>query len=163
MDARLVCFMFSTDIYIRNSQLFLYSPYHSVVLRPYLSHTQIAHRRHILVMWIAVQKKVCILVSSLVCLGAVFHPGSQIFPDQEWKHRCYMTCLSPVLDAISKPQLLYDTVLDLDKQIRDFSIPAVLRNKDVHSRSIVMQRASLSTALEAGMHFPHSLTCRCKN
>jgi hypothetical protein len=68
---------------------------------------------------------------------------------QEWKHSCYLTCLAPVLDAISQPTLDYDTVLDLDKRIRDFSIPTPLRNKDIHSRSIVMQRASLEAALEA--------------
>ena len=61
-----------------------------------------------------------------------------------------MQCLAPVLDAISQPKLEYETVLDLDKRIRDFSIPAPLRNKDLQSRSLIMQRASLSTALEAG-------------
>ncbi|KAF8904123.1 fungal-specific transcription factor domain-containing protein [Gymnopilus junonius] len=68
---------------------------------------------------------------------------------QEWKHSCYKQCLAPVLDAISKPHLEYETVLDLDKHIRDFSIPAPLRNKDIQSRSLIMQRASLTTALEA--------------
>jgi len=48
----------------------------------------------------------------------------------------------------------YDTVLDLDKRIRDFPIPESLRNKDINSRPIVMQRASVSTALEAGTAFP---------
>ena len=57
------------------------------------------------------------------------------------------------LDAVPKPTLDYDTALDLDRRIRDFSIPASLRNRDVNSRSIVMQRASLSTVLEAGMSY----------
>ena len=74
--------------------------------------------------------------------------------DQEWKHACYEQCLAPVLDAILKPTLDYDTVLDLDRRTRDFSIPASFRDRDVNSPSIVMQRASLSTALEAGTsHF----------
>ncbi|KAF9005440.1 hypothetical protein BDQ17DRAFT_1240026 [Cyathus striatus] len=64
---------------------------------------------------------------------------------QEWKHLCYLQCLAPVLDAISKPSLEYTTVLDLDKTIRDFSIPAPLRQKELHSRSLIMQKASLST------------------
>jgi len=72
------------------------------------------------------------------------------FTDQEWKHSCYLFCLAPVLDAISKPYLEYDTVLDLDKRIRDFSIPNPLKDRDANSRSIVMQRASLTSALEAG-------------
>lgn len=71
--------------------------------------------------------------------------------DQEWKHTCYINCLAPVLDAISKPKLEYSDVLDLDKRIRDFSVPAPLRSKKLQSRSLVMQKASLSTALEAGM------------
>ncbi|KAJ3551627.1 hypothetical protein NP233_g13045 [Leucocoprinus birnbaumii] len=69
---------------------------------------------------------------------------------QEWKHSCYKQCLVPVLDAICKPGLEYRAILDLDRSIRDFSIPASLRNKDqLKSRSQVMQRASLGTALEA--------------
>lgn len=74
------------------------------------------------------------------------------FTDQEWKHSCYEQCLVPVLDAISKPGLEYKSILDLDRRIRDFSIPAPLRNKEnLTSRSLVMQRASLGTALEAGV------------
>lgn len=70
---------------------------------------------------------------------------------QEWKHACYQQCLVPVLDAISKPGLEYKATLDLDRRIRDFSIPAPLRNKDkLTSRTMVLQRASLGTALEAG-------------
>lgn len=75
--------------------------------------------------------------------------------DQEWKHSCYLHCLAPVLDAISQPSLDYATVIQLDKQIRDFLIPD-LRNKNGHSRSIVMQKASLLTALEASMSPLHS-------
>ena len=74
--------------------------------------------------------------------------------DQEWKHSCYLHCLAPVLDAISQPSLDYATVIQLDKQIRDFLIPDLQRDKDGHSRSIVMQNASLSTALEASMSLP---------
>jgi len=74
--------------------------------------------------------------------------------DQEWKHSCYIHCLAPVLDAISQPSLNYETVMDLDNRIRDFSIPSHLRDGGAHPRSIVMQKASLSTALEAGMSPP---------
>ncbi|KAJ3504637.1 hypothetical protein NLJ89_g7836 [Agrocybe chaxingu] len=56
---------------------------------------------------------------------------------------------SPVLDAISQPNLNYDTVLELDTRIRDFSMPIPLRNKESRSRFVIIQRASLSTALEA--------------
>jgi hypothetical protein len=76
--------------------------------------------------------------------------------DQEWKHSCYRECLAPVLDVISQPSLLeYSVVLDLDKKIRDFSIPDPLRSRSgvLQSRSLIMQKASLSTALEAGASF----------
>jgi hypothetical protein len=76
-------------------------------------------------------------------------PSESLHFFQEWKHACYIHCLAPVLDNISQPNLTYDTVLDLDMRIRDFAIPASLRNKDINTKSIVMQRASLSTALEA--------------
>jgi len=66
--------------------------------------------------------------------------------DQDWKHSCYFHCLAPVIDAISQPSLHYDTVLDLDRQIRDFSFSRPPRNKNDDSRFIV----ALSTALEAG-------------
>lgn len=84
----------------------------------------------------------------LLSSGSVF--ANRLIIVQEWKHSCYIHCLAPVLDNISQPNLNYDTVLDLDKRIRDFAIPVSLRNKDINTKSIVMQRASLSTALEAG-------------
>ncbi|KAF9453099.1 hypothetical protein P691DRAFT_801957 [Macrolepiota fuliginosa MF-IS2] len=76
--------------------------------------------------------------------------GGSLHHFQEWKHACYQQCLVPVLDAISKPGQEYKSILDLDRRIRDFSIPAPLRNKEkLKSRSMVLQRASLGTALEA--------------
>jgi len=70
--------------------------------------------------------------------------------DQEWKHTCYTECLAPVLDVISQPSLEYSVVIDLDNKIRDFSSPPPLRNGAPHTRSLLMQKASLSIALEAG-------------
>ncbi|KAF9523895.1 fungal-specific transcription factor domain-containing protein [Crepidotus variabilis] len=68
---------------------------------------------------------------------------------QEWKHDCYLHCLAPVIDVISQPNINYSTVLELDRRIRDFYVPAALRDKDATNRTVVVQRASLSTALEA--------------
>ncbi|KAF9561088.1 hypothetical protein CPC08DRAFT_689382 [Agrocybe pediades] len=86
---------------------------------------------------------------SYVLDEGIGNPSESFHYYQEWKHSCYLMCLAPVLDAISQPSLNYDTVLDLDKKIRDFSIPDLLRDRNSNSRSIVMQRASLSSALEA--------------
>ncbi|KAG6853953.1 hypothetical protein C0991_012277 [Blastosporella zonata] len=70
--------------------------------------------------------------------------------NQEWKHSCYTECLAPVLEVISQPTLEYSIVIDLDTKIRDFSLPAPLRTGNTtHSRSLFMQKASLSIALEA--------------
>lgn len=70
--------------------------------------------------------------------------------DQEWKHSCYIHCLSPVLEIISSPVIDYATVIDLDRKIRDFSTPRPLQSGITQSRPLIMQKASLSTALEAG-------------
>lgn len=86
-----------------------------------------------------------------------FTDGDVRMSDQEWKHSCYFHCLAPVIDAISQPSLHYDTVLDLDRRIRDFSFPSLLRKKSDDSRFLVAQQASLSTALEAGKKFLHSI------
>ncbi|KIK04109.1 hypothetical protein K443DRAFT_437751 [Laccaria amethystina LaAM-08-1] len=57
----------------------------------------------------------------------------------QWKH-C-VTQPSSVLES------LYATVLDLDRRIRDFLIPALLRYGETQSSSIVLQKASLGTTL----------------
>ncbi|KAF5330260.1 hypothetical protein D9758_014460 [Tetrapyrgos nigripes] len=67
---------------------------------------------------------------------------------QEWKHSCYVDCLAPVLDAISQPGLEYTTVIELDKKIRDFHIPSPLQARRPPSRTMMMQKASLTIALE---------------
>lgn len=60
----------------------------------------------------------------------------------------------PVLDAISKPGLEYKSILELDRRIRDFTVPLPLRNKEkCASRDIALQRASMGTAVEAGEYF----------
>ncbi|KAG6889813.1 hypothetical protein C0992_003928 [Termitomyces sp. T32_za158] len=69
---------------------------------------------------------------------------------QEWKHSCYTECLAPVLDVVSQPSLDYGIVVDLDTKIRDFSFPPPLTTGNMsRSRSLQMQKASLSIALEA--------------
>ncbi|KDQ25531.1 hypothetical protein PLEOSDRAFT_1097493 [Pleurotus ostreatus PC15] len=70
---------------------------------------------------------------------------------QEWKHSSYISCLSPVLELISGPpsSLDYAQVIELDTRIREFTVPPPLRSGATHSRQLMMQKASLSTALEA--------------
>ncbi|KAG6835912.1 hypothetical protein H0H93_013452 [Arthromyces matolae] len=77
-------------------------------------------------------------------------PSESLHYYQEWKHSCYIECLAPVLEVISQPSLEYSIVVDLDTKIRDFSFPAPLRAGQMpQSRSLQMQKASLSIALEA--------------
>ncbi|KAF8340767.1 hypothetical protein F5887DRAFT_439676 [Amanita rubescens] len=74
-------------------------------------------------------------------------PTESLHYYQEWKHSCYVQCLAPVLEAISNPSLDYAVVLELDKRIRDFSMPMPLRKGQ--SRALFLQKGSLSAALEA--------------
>ncbi|KAF8073427.1 hypothetical protein FPV67DRAFT_1410778 [Lyophyllum atratum] len=76
-------------------------------------------------------------------------PSESLHYYQEWKHSCYIECLAPVLEVTSQPQLEYSTVIELDTKIRDFSFPPPLRTGSPHTRSLLMQKASLSIALEA--------------
>ncbi len=69
---------------------------------------------------------------------------------QEWKHSCYVHCLAPVLELISQPNWEYTKVLELDAKIRDFSVPTALRARNPQHRSFLMQKASLTTAIETG-------------
>jgi len=93
-----------------------------------------------------IPQRACIIVRfSFSLRQAIPHFDS----DQEWKHSCYVHCLAPVLEVQNRP-LDYSIVIDLDKKIRDFSIPPPFRSGVAQSRSLIMQRASLSTALEAG-------------
>ncbi|KIL59222.1 hypothetical protein M378DRAFT_1018412 [Amanita muscaria Koide BX008] len=92
-------------------------------------------------------------ISYTDCPRPSYGPGEGCDPTEslhyyhEWKHSCYVQCLAPVLDAISNPSLDYSEVLNLDRRIRDFSIPAPLRNGQ--SRALFLQRGSLSNAFEA--------------
>ncbi|KAL0961371.1 hypothetical protein HGRIS_006327 [Hohenbuehelia grisea] len=78
-------------------------------------------------------------------------PAESLHYFQEWKHSSYITCLSPVLEVVSSPPsaLNYEVVIDLDRRIRDFTVPPPLRSGETQSRQLMMQKASLSTALEA--------------
>lgn len=55
--------------------------------------------------------------------------------------------LSSITQPSSVLESLYATILDLDRRIRDFLIPALLRNCETESSSIVLQKASLGTTL----------------
>ncbi|KAL4252529.1 Zinc cluster transcription factor 30 [Pleurotus pulmonarius] len=78
-------------------------------------------------------------------------PAESLHFFQEWKHSSYISCLSPVLELISGPpsSLDYAQVIELDTRIREFTVPPPLRSGATHSRQLMMQKASLSTALEA--------------
>jgi len=144
-----VSYVFSCSSLVLSLMRAVFSLCHWVVLLLCPSATWIVRVPHIRPMRTAIFRRVCTTVRNSCRFDKfifVSHPSL----DQEWKHSCYLHCLAPVLDAVSQPSVNYETVQDLDKRIRDFSIPVPLRNKDAHSRSIIMQRASLSIVLEAG-------------
>lgn len=72
---------------------------------------------------------------------------------QQWKHSYFGECLSPVLDALSRPTVPpYSDVLALDRRVRDFPIPDVLRSWNdgrLQPRALTMQKGSVCTAIEA--------------
>ncbi|KAG5644901.1 hypothetical protein DXG03_007453 [Asterophora parasitica] len=77
-------------------------------------------------------------------------PSVSLHYYQEWKHSCYIKCLAPVLQLTSQPTMDYAAVIELDTRIRDFSFPLPLRtDAALQTRSLLMQKASLSIALEA--------------
>jgi hypothetical protein len=60
-----------------------------------------------------------------------------------------------MLEVVSSQSLDYTKVLELDKTIRNFYIPPIFEDSDTaFSRPLTMQKASLLTALEAGMAAP---------
>ena len=124
------------------------SPCHSDVLRPYRFHTRIVHVRYISQTFLTNRRKVYTIVS--VPLPEVIISCSIHFIVQEWKHSCYVHCLAPVLDLVSQPNLDYNKVLELDAKIRDFSVPVALQARNPQSRAFLMQKASLTTAIETG-------------
>ncbi|KAJ2931857.1 hypothetical protein H1R20_g5235, partial [Candolleomyces eurysporus] len=75
----------------------------------------------------------------------------------EWSHTFYIHCMTPVLEAISQPSshLGYQSILDLDRRIRDFPIPEYLKHcNGYESRAVMMQKGAVSMILETGrVHF----------
>lgn len=89
---------------------------------------------------------------SLIGLCSLFTQST----DHEWKHGFFLNCLTPVLTtAISAQPHPYQKILDVDKIIRDFSIPPTLDifNLDgIHDkRQLTMQQVLVSSGREIGV------------
>ncbi|KAH7870935.1 uncharacterized protein C8R40DRAFT_1055685 [Lentinula edodes] len=73
----------------------------------------------------------------------------------EWKNKFFIDCLSPILETIvSVNTPLYQRTVELDKKIRDFPIPEILKDdysSGSGSRSLAMQRALLSTGRDIAL------------
>ncbi|KAF5330267.1 hypothetical protein D9758_014459 [Tetrapyrgos nigripes] len=79
----------------------------------------------------------------------IFVPREEILY-HEWKNSFFITCLSPILEAIIAPQAPdYSVFLALDSKVRDFMVPEILDERNVNNggnhRFLVMQRALVST------------------
>lgn len=76
--------------------------------------------------------------------------------DHEWKHGFFLHCLTPVLTtAISAQTQPYHKILDVDKIIRDFTVPPTL---DIFyadgirdNRQLTMQQVLVSSGREIGV------------
>lgn len=68
-----------------------------------------------------------------------------------WKHRSYEFYLAPVIELVSSTCAEYIDVLRTDKKVRDYPVPPLLEKEDgPSSRYLTMQKATLSSAIEAG-------------
>jgi hypothetical protein len=90
-------------------------------------------------------------------------PGAQSY--HEWKHGFFLNCLTPVLTtAISAQPQPYQKILDVDKIIRDFSVPPSLDifNVDgIHdNRQLTMQQVLFSSGREIGVFASSHGGCR---
>lgn len=80
--------------------------------------------------------------------------------DHEWKHGFFLNCLTPVLTtAISAQPQPYQRILDVDKVIRNFSVPPTLDIFNLDgirdNRQLTMQQVLVSSGREIGA-FPSS-------
>ncbi|KAH7926481.1 hypothetical protein BV22DRAFT_1128172 [Leucogyrophana mollusca] len=83
--------------------------------------------------------------------GMYILPGAPSY--HQWKHEFFLECLTPVLAAaMSAKQQPYSVIMDVDKKIRDFNIPATLDlfNSDgvTNNRQLTMQQVLVSSGRE---------------
>lgn len=76
--------------------------------------------------------------------------------DHEWKHGFFLNCLTPVLTtAISAQPQPYQKILDVDKIIRDFTVPPTLDIFNIDgirdNRQLTMQQVLVSSGREIGV------------
>lgn len=76
--------------------------------------------------------------------------------DHEWKHGFFLNCLTPVLTtAISAQPQPYHKILEVDRTIRDFTIPPTLDIFNVDgirdNRQLTMQQVLVSSGREIGV------------
>ncbi|KAJ3733329.1 hypothetical protein DFJ43DRAFT_995462 [Lentinula guzmanii] len=76
----------------------------------------------------------------------------------EWKNKFFIDCLSPILETIvSVNSLPYSQTIELDKKVREFPIPDILKEEygttttGPNSRFLAMQRALVSTGRDIAL------------
>ena len=75
--------------------------------------------------------------------------------DHEWKNAFFIQCLTPMLEAmvaVDPPD--YSHIINLDKSVRDFGVPALLdehKSQSISPRFLVMQRGLVAISRELGM------------
>lgn len=85
--------------------------------------------------------------------------------DHDWKHGFFLHCLTPVLTTVisAQPQP-YKNILDVDRTIRDFTVPDTLdifNPNGLHdNRQLTMQQVLVSSGREIGVFVPSHVACR---
>jgi hypothetical protein len=68
---------------------------------------------------------------------------------QSWKHSFYADCLYPIVDALSRPGIQYNTILELDKLVRNYPIPGPFQTHNPRSRIVLLQQVSFTMTYES--------------
>ncbi|KIK57141.1 hypothetical protein GYMLUDRAFT_98786 [Collybiopsis luxurians FD-317 M1] len=73
----------------------------------------------------------------------------------EWKNRFFISCLSPILEAITSVNAPpYERIVELDKDVRNHGIPDILKDDGgagTSNRSLTMQRALVSMGCDIAL------------
>ncbi|KAG5644900.1 hypothetical protein DXG03_007452 [Asterophora parasitica] len=79
----------------------------------------------------------------------------------EWKNAFFIQCLTPVLEAVVVADPLpYEDIVELDRRVREFAIPEILRSSEnsgeiavngLEPRFLVMQRALVATSRDVAL------------
>ncbi|KAF9473434.1 hypothetical protein BDN70DRAFT_867382 [Pholiota conissans] len=90
------------------------------------------------------------------CIGPGMYVPREEIVYHEWKNEFFIKCLTPMLEAmVAVAQPAYSHIINLDKSVRDFGVPALLDEHHRHDenprRFLVMQRGLVTMSREIAL------------